>query len=109
MRKILLFLFLPTLIFASMELECKVFNGAWVAIANGKSPTPDECYAEKASMAGFTKTLDQAWVLDSDKYYHCVFRTPQKDYRCAVNGKDTVSITAGQIVNTYVTIKKFLH
>lgn len=109
MPKILVLLFLPTLLFASMQLECKVFNGAWKAITRGAEPTPEECYAEKESMAAFSKKLDEIWVLDSDKYYHCQFNAPGMDYTCVVNGVDTASIVPSHIVNTYYNLKKFLH
>lgn len=108
MPKILVLLLLPTLLFASMQLECKVFNGAWKAITRGAEPHPDECFAEKESMAAFTKKLDEVWVLDSEKYYHCSFDAPNMDYKCVVDGVDTASIVPSHIVNTYYKLNKFL-
>jgi len=105
MRKILFLLFLPTLLFASMRLECKVFNGAWKAITRGSVSYPDECYAEKESMAAFSSKLDQVWVLDAEKYYYCEFNAPYMNYICVVNGSDSTSIVPNHIINTYYSLK----
>ena len=109
MRKFLLVLLLPTLIFASMKLECGVFAGAWESVTKQKIEPPAECFAETKSMAAFSKNLDRAWILDSDKYIFCEFSAPNMNYSCIVNSADTTSIVPSYIVNTYYNLKKFLH
>lgn len=108
MRNIIILLFLPTALLASMQIECKVFGGAWKEITKQAVPHPYECYAEQGSMAAFSRKLDEVWILDANKSYHCVFNPSGMDYTCAIDGKDTVSVLPSRIVNGYYQLKKFL-
>lgn len=109
MKKIaLILILLPILALASIQLECKVFSGVWVSITKDAPIEPYECYGEKNSMAAFSKNLDEAWVLDTEKFYHCTFQAPKNNYQCVVANKDTVEIQPSHIVNTYFNLKKFL-
>lgn len=108
MRYFLVILALSVGAFASMSLDCAVFGGVWASVTRGGVSGAYECYAETDGMVGFSKKLDSVWVIGSRSYYECGFRVPVRDYLCRVDGRDTVSMDAGSILDTYFGVKKNL-
>jgi hypothetical protein len=95
-------------VYASMALDCAVFDGVWSAVAREAGPKAYECYAEPDGMLGFSKRLDSVWIIGSDKFYACTFRAPELDYFCVVDSKDTASVEPRHILDAYFNVKKNL-
>lgn len=108
MRYAVAVLLLSVGVYASMALDCAVFDGVWSAVAREAGPSAYECYAEPDGMLGFSKRLDSVWIIGSDKFYACTFRSPERDYFCVVNGNDTASVEPRHILDAYFNVKKNL-